>query len=64
MYKLEMELKELHMKAGYLHENNDFPNTLDLRNQDETQDQHTRINADKICHLQMQTRYVICNQQL
>ena len=35
------------MKAGYLHENNDFPNTLDLRNQDETQDQHTRINADK-----------------
>lgn len=47
MYKLEMELKELHMKAGYLHENNDFSNTLDLRNQDETQDQHTRINADK-----------------
>ena len=40
----EMELKELHMKAGYLH---DFSNTLDLRNQDETQDQHTRINADK-----------------
>ena len=47
MYKLEMELKELHMKAGYLNENNDFSNTLDLRNQDQTQDQHMRINADK-----------------
>ena len=47
MYKLEMELKELHMKSGYLHENKDFSNTLDLRNQDETQDQHMRINADK-----------------
>ena len=47
MYKLEMELKELHMNARYLHENSDFSNALDLRNQDETHDQHKRINADK-----------------